>query len=282
MFILKESKFSLFQEAVYAIEKDVDYIYNKAFKRFVDDIKNNNLSKISDYSKSSTNLKTDFYVQYHKGILFCNFYSDELKSLHCKEANLKKPIQIVCGVFADQSCYSPEIKNNHILISIDVNIANVFLSKQNLDTTITKPNLIKRVKNEVNEGRIKASISHELSHWIDDRKYELFTKLVNSKDGLLLRQQSVDTTYFEIQGQVHAVLQIKKFYKDDYEKFTLNDLLDVYNPLAVIAETLLRKYGKETLNVWLRYLLKRLSREGLLTKYMKLPIDLTKLLTIKI
>ena len=270
MIIVKEHRQSLFNEATYDVDIDVDLIYNKCFKNFVDNFKK---QPISSFRKNSNSLQVDNYLKNLTGFMLNYMYTDELKSEESINTNVSIPI--ICGIFKEKNGYYPK---GFILISL--NVASIGMLIQN--DFFNDDKIRKRVQNEISEHRIKMSIAHELSHWIDDYKYKLFSKLFASKDGLLLKKKSVDMTYFEIQGQIHAIKQVKRYYKEEYDKMTIDDLLQTYESLNDIAVSLLKNYGKEILDIWIKYLLKRMSRENLVGKNMNTSVDINKLLVLRV
>lgn len=79
-----------------------------------------------------------------------------------------------------------------------------------------------------------------------------------------------------IQAQIHGITQIKKVYASKWDRLTLYDLFTMYTALHTVAMELSR--NPEELNQWLKDLVKRMNREGILGKNMKLPINVNKLL----
>lgn len=269
MLIVKEHRQSLFNEKTYDVDVDVDYIYNKCFKNFVENFKNQPISSFRKQSKSS---QVDNCLKHVEGLMFDYLYTDDLKSDESRKT--RSSIPIICGIFKEKNGYYP---GKFILLSLNVASVGGLIKND-----INDDKLRKRMQNEISEYRIKMSIAHELSHWIDDCKYNLFSKLLSSKDGLLLKKKSVDMTYFEIQGQIHAIKQVKRYYGNEYDNMTLDGLLQVYESLNDIALNLYKKYGQDILDIWVKYLLKRMSRENLVGKNMNSKIDTEKLITISI
>jgi hypothetical protein len=78
-------------------------------------------------------------------------------------------------------------------------------------------------RNEITETNIKGSIYHELSHWLNDT---LHNKAVSKN--MPITQDKIDKLWsgdvnfsdFEIDAQVHAIKQVKRNYKKDFDKLT--------------------------------------------------------------
>ena len=242
--------FRSLMEKTYNIDKDVDYIYNNGFKKTIDDfLKNNNLPSMRTYKKIKSN---------------------ELKSKDCKESNLSNPITILCGGFSN-SYY--DYKNSNIYISLNMG-AFKHLNNKNLSI-----NDMRAIKNEISENRIKATIYHELSHWISDsinNSYlsNLFKRVNSTKDDFeatFIRNmglRDVNMTYYEIDAQIRGIKQIKRTHKKEWDKMTLVDLFYKYSTLRQIGRTLYG-FNKNVYNYWMKDLIKRMNREGLLGNNMR-------------
>jgi len=269
------------QERLYNLQKDVDFIYDHAFKEFVDDFYRGELKPLEYYGKK---LNSDFK--------FVTFSTKELTTKECKEADSKLSIPIYCGVFEDGnllSTYHGDSSKTYLQLSLNFELIDILYSF-NIKNVSEMKNVIldkelKRAKNELDSGRIKASIAHELSHWIDGANYDIFNKItakgkneIDRSDLLKLKNKDVTMTYFEIQGQIHGISQIKNKYQKDWNDFTLKDLFIFYTPLYGITQTLHKKYGTDIVLIWLKNLIKRMAREGLLGVNMKIPSDISRLL----
>lgn len=255
------------KEKLHDIRQDVDFIYNNSFKELVDDIANDQLRDIEDYCLSNS---TDIRI----------FKSSQLKTKDCRKANEITPISIYCGIY-DSSFYSFG-KEKEIKISINSDALDYFINKINIPNT---KSFFRRLKNQVNENRMKASIAHELTHWIDDSIYKLFYNIVgdeidpSKRDELLsFRSGLMDTTYYEIQAQIHGVQEIKNSYSiEEWNKLSVNDLFELYPPLADVIDKVYRSFNKEIAHSWIKAFLKRLNREHLLGKNMTKTLDIDRL-----
>jgi len=279
----------IFMENLYNVQRDVNIIYNRFYKKLVDDVKNDRGIDIESYRDSSFNhLLHQYPLQSSSDILFGGLHSSDLVSPDCKKASKIKPVTIYVGVSSSSNFY--DFGDNFINISPNSYIFNLIVS---LGTKVAFERIplkaVKRAKNEITEFRIKASIAHELSHWIDNSLHSVMDNIAGNpikysgkdlSNKLLLRKHNVNATYYELQAQIHGIAQIKKVYRAQWDKFTLYDLFNAYTALHEVARSLAS--DPEELNQWLKDLVKRMSREGILGKNMKLPVNVNKLLYEKI
>jgi len=129
---------------------------------------------------------------------------------------------------------------------------------------------------ELNESNIKATIWHELSHWLNDTIHNRnITKLINvaanlkNSEVLLLNKPNINMTYFEIDALIHGIKGVKNIKSKIWDKMDLEDLFVECTSLAFIYNTIYSKHGQDVVNVWQKLLVKRMVREGLLGKNMK-------------
>lgn len=257
-----------FKEKLHNIQRDVDYIYNNSFKELVDDIQKNTLKN------------KDYYLLSSNGDIAL-FNSSQLSSTDCVKAHEVNPINIYCGIYKRSSYSFGDDKE--IIISINNAVLDLFFNQISIPDTTSK---FRRLKNEITEKKIKASIAHELAHWVDDSIYKVFKKIVGDEKNLSKQRELlklgtdlIDTTYFEIQAQIHGVAQIKNsFTKDEWDNFSVKDLFELYPPLADVIEIVYTKHDKQIALIWVRALLKRLNRERLLGKNMLTIFDIDELL----
>jgi len=266
------------EKRIYNLKKDVDFIYDHAFKEFIQDFHSELLKPLEFYGEKS--LGRDFK--------FVTFSTKELKAKECKIADSKLSVPIFCGVFDSGNFFNFSGDKPYIQLSLhSVLVHSIYSNKiENIKGMkyIISNTQLKKAKNEFDEGRIKGSIAHELSHWVDGANYDIFNKIVSkntelSRQELLkLKNKSVDMSYFEIQGQIHGISELKRKYKKQWNDMSLNDLFNLYTSLSSIANTLYKNYGSDVVLIWSRNLIKRLAREGLLGVNMKLTSDVSQLL----
>jgi hypothetical protein len=261
LIILNEPQIN-YTESLFDINSDVNYIYKECFAKFVNDFNKDTSLRIQDYSKPNLDSEINKYYS-GPNFIFNKLDSSQLKSKVCKKAHKNNPVPIYTGAINIGSFYkinSPKF----ISISINTNAFAFLKSNTSLDRlSITQR---KTLYNEITEHRIKSSIAHELSHWIDDSLYQVFSRLMDEKDRLVLKKFNVNMEYFEIQGQIHGIAALKRKIKSLYDDLDIYDLFSKYTALSSIANTLIKQYNSEVFHIWLKYLLKRMSREDLLTK----------------
>ncbi len=280
--ILNEGNQYYYQEKLYTIQEDVNFIYDTFFRSLVEDVNHNKkIVKENYYVNPDTYIEDakDWRILSNKrDVLFGGIMSSQLTSPICVQANDKLSVPIFCGSFdGGSSHFFPKGEEipPYIKLSVHSDIFNMLVDSgvQALNTQIPLK-MQKRAKNEVTEFRIKATISHELTHWIDNAEYNIFELIMSGAktnaervEKILLDKKNVNMTYFEIQAQVHAIKQMKDG-EDNWDTYTLNDLFEYLPSFHTIAITLYRKYGEDVLKIWIKYLLKRLARENLLGKNM--------------
>jgi len=241
-----------FIENTLNLDKDVDYIYKNSFKKIVDDYNYDNiLPEKSIYLKISTS---------------------KLKNLESKKAHSNNPCEIICGCLQSGSFY--DLINKKIYISIPEYIVG-FLQDNNLSLKLNK-----MLNNELTESRLKSAIYHELSHWVRDSLNnfylsDLFQRALNCSDkekANLIRsagKKQKDMSYYEIDAQIHGIKQTKIYHGDSWGKLTLNDLFYMY-PTLMNVGTILYSINSKVFKIWIKDLVKRMDRENLLGKNMRI------------
>jgi hypothetical protein len=258
----------LLTEKTFQITKDVNMLYEKGFAEFINSLKDKKGKLFSSFSG-----------QLLKELTFFQGSSSILKSKDAQAAHLVNPIDIYLGIYRSGSFYMPPSMREHPGIQVSLNWSALNLLFANQADTLPE-NELKRFKNEFGQDRAKASIAHEISHWINDsvHNWNIGTLLkvaaeLDKPDLVKLGKASVAMTHFELDAQVHAIKQIKSRYlyewgKKKWDLLTLKDLFEMYTSLHSIA-TDLNNNHPEILNIWQKALIKRLSREKLLGKNMR-------------
>lgn len=269
----------LLLEKTFNISKDVDYIYKRCFASMMKEIK-----KHSDFSEDDiTKLLNGKHGKFFRDVLS---YSDstldtidssELPSKQAQEAHWANHANIRCGVFADANYYKP-LKPGYCMIQISIN-PTAFALALNGKETIEKnvpPNLLSQFYNDLEPARIKVSISHEISHWLNDTFHNFhiskllkIAKELSKPEMVKLHKKDVNMTHFEIDAQIHGIKQLKKSHRKDWDNMNLKDVFHLYTSLNYMAKQILGNYGKDVFNVWQKLLMKRMAREKLLGKNMR-------------
>lgn len=250
-------------EKTFTISKDVKYIWERAFEKYINSLKKNNYKK-------SNSANVDDAVKNGMDINLLIINSSELPSKDAQEANKINPIDIFCGVYSKGNFYNPS--NKKIELSLHKQVLNLIFTGRENDIPESQ---IKSFYQELQPERIKSTIAHELSHWLDDTNHNFhitnvlkIAKELSKPDYIKLNKKSVNMTYFEIEAQIHGIKQLKMQNKKTWDELTLADLFFKYTALSSIAKEVY-SYGKEIGDIWQKMLVKRLSRENLLGKNMR-------------
>jgi len=277
-------------EKIYDISKDVDTIYNVFFSEILEEYTQFNTINPAKYETPSQRKHSYYDNEYLiKGdFVFGIIDSKNLRSVDCKKANQKLPLQIIGGVFENHSFHKfSTIDGAPCFISISLNKSLVSFLKENRIEDLPK-NQQRNARNELSETRVKGAIAHELSHWIDNANYDIFRKIIGNAStpkersiALLLNKKDVNATYFEIQAQVHSIAIYKKSLTiKQWNALSMVDIFRSSPALFIIAKGLYKKNGIKILKEWFRLLFLRLNREGLLGDNMKKDFNIKTLLTL--
>ena len=246
------------QEAVFELDQDVDMIYDKAFDHIIQAIQNN----IWDGFYNPPELLGTSAI---------------LVSPECKQAHKINPIKIITS--KKGNFYSPQGE----YISVSMNMQALDLLKMFIgnpdpmgDAIEQLPmNQHKRFKTEFTSHRVKGSIHHELSHWLDDtlhnshirNRLQTAHELPNKVATKHFNQgeEHVDLSKFEMNAQLHAIMQIRKDDLEMWNLYSFEEMIQQNASLYYLSDEF-KKIGKY--EQWKKYLLKRLAREHLLGQEM--------------
>ncbi|WWT39344.1 hypothetical protein [Microcystis phage Mel-JY01] len=272
-------------ERLYTVSRDVDTIYKLGkFESFIKSLYDRDKQRHEKLKSSNPNERIPkYYLPEYPyqdtlgGTTFKYFSSEELKSKDCIMAHNLNPINIRCGIYRDGSYY--DAVNKIIQISINYSALRHLYSSETIEDAISRLPLQRQKKvfpKEFTPERIKATISHELSHWIDDSIHNNFINnlLINKQkfgyDWMqMLGVKNVNMTYFEIQGQIHGIKEARRKHLKKWDTMTLADLFNIYPSLDNIHEKLSDMHGYEISKLWQTNLVRRMAREGLLGKNMR-------------
>ena len=242
----------LLSESTYELDADVDFIYTESrLEEYIHNVKTN----------PSKNVGRPF-KELDSSMLTCP------KSI---EAHKLNPVKIESGIFGTSSWYNPSKR----MIRISPNRQAIDMIGAN-----EKPDEYDNIQmfdNELTDERIKATIHHELSHWISDSIHNQHLSRIVSHaadegghyEDVLLGKYNVGETYYEIDAQIHGIKQIKRKYtSEEWDRATLQWLFYKYPALNNIKNPLIRSPNDNEVYDWIRTLTTRMSREGLLGKNM--------------
>ncbi len=251
----------ILQEATFNLGQDVDLLYNLLFKDVIKNIHN-----------EKWNGK---YVMSHEPMT-----TAILKSKNARLAHAVNPMYIVTN---RENVYDPH--KSIISISINNSALDVIRAKDNSFEKALRylkeyyPEQARRFVADLTESRVKGSIYHELSHWLDDTFHnkhlsKMLTKAQNQNSSKVTMQgeRNVGLTKYEINAQIHSIKQMKRNYKKEWDMLSFNDMISHNASLMTISS----KLNKADYNRWKKMLLKRMARENLLGIKMTKNVNYTK------
>lgn len=255
-------------EKTYAIGADVDLIYKKFLKKPLMMVKKGDIKGFLKFVKDHKMFETS------KDSEFGTMMSFELKSKKSKEASKINPVYIIVGIFDSASYYNPLKKQ--ISISLNLNAFNLLkdVPYKKIKYELPDNDTWARFQAEFTEANIKGTIYHELSHWLNDTlhnqniKKRLDKAHETGKFGSLKKFGTDLFTDYELDAQVHAIKQLKRNYKKDWDKLTWNDIEKKKVSFYVIKKAL-KNASKIAQDDYMKRMLKRLNREKLLGKGLK-------------
>lgn len=240
---------NLLNEKLTEIDDDVNLLYNEFFR---DDIEKINRTGI---------ITRDMFK-------FGNSDTSKLQSEESIEGNKLNACTIKINNNSGNN-YKPSTRE--IRLSVNKQAFDFVLSNNgNLKDSIDEldDTQKKSLKQEFSEEKIKGSIHHELTHWLDDTIHnrhitKMLKKSVNNK-AKELNKTPVNSTKMEIQGQIHNIKQLHNKYNDIWDDIEFSDLFGYSPALNTIQKNLPDKLRKQ----WIRDIKTRMHRENLLGKNM--------------
>lgn len=280
-------------EKTFMISKDVNYIYNECFDPVIKEIwKNAGTGKgkflgFNDYTVDRL-LKgkySKFFTRVKQGygyVIIDKLFSEKLPSKQAQKASKVNPAVIECGSFTEGNYYRPMETQKAYQSEADKSIISLSMNHSALNTMLN--NNIKYILKdrlssfyqEFRPERMKATIAHEISHWMHDTFHNFqLTNLLKTirelgrSDLILLNKKDVNMTYFEIDAQIHGIKQLKMANRKVWNEWELKDVYFHYNSLRYMGGSIYKNHGKEIGDLWQKALVKRMAREKLLGKNMK-------------
>ncbi len=202
--------------------------------------------------------------------------SSELPSKDSKRASKLNPVEIKGGFFPGTGFYKPSDATIHV--NFNNSAIDLYKSEDGIKNSLDFIPLSQHsnFKAEFDGSRIKATIYHELSHWLDDtfhnryinkmiQKSTTFNNVSDAQTYVKQNEENVALTNYELNAQIHALKQLKRLNKDMWDLYDLRDVFQLSPPLQIIYKSLSPEGRKN----WLKKLLKRMSREKILGAEMK-------------
>jgi hypothetical protein len=122
---------------------------------------------------------------------------------------------------------------------------------------------------EFTEHRVKGSIHHELTHWIDDtlnnNHINRYITKYKNKFEKEYSSGNINANYVERQAQIHNIKQLYNSHKLIWDSLTFQEMLNL-SPTLVF---LFRRLSEDDKKQWTKDIKKRMFRENLLGKMMK-------------
>lgn len=249
------------EKVVEGIDKDVDYIY-EFYEKDINEIKKTGI------------LKEDMFNYFQ-------IKTSDLKSKISKECHSKNPceIHINHNLKLDGkdlgNFYTP--KETNIFPNKDIGIIGITIHKYAKHLVLAEGDgdikvsefMFKGISREFEEYKIKGTIRHELSHWIDDTLNNRYlTKILKGKYlNNIAKKKKVDNVnalFFEIQAIVQNIYQLKKEFNDVWDDLTFDEMVDKLPPLSNIKSNM----TPTTYKKWKRKLKEKMWKSNLLGKKM--------------
>lgn len=258
---MKVKDILMLTEATFNLDEQVDYIYDKHFAPYAEDIRLSGAMNFNPVVIKSTSLPS---------------------SPEIDRANEINPVDIIIHKTSYGNMYIPASRKIYVNFS---DAAARFISQYGgIDRAVSalrndgQISAANRLKLEFTPARVKGSIHHELSHWLDDSLHNrhIANRLMRSqrvgvhdptgaKSIVNQGHPDVAMTEFERDAQIHSIIQLKRQYKSIWDSISFTDMLELNASLNQINHKGKREgWGDE----WRKLLLRRMHREGLLGKSM--------------
>jgi len=238
-------------EATYDISQDVDWIFNKYFKKIFRELRKGNPQKQPNFITTSV------------------FF----KSKPCKEAH-NKAMLMIRGSSNGDTYYSHNPTHDTIYISLPLdNIeileyyqeSSLYIGKVSLKTIaqlMLHPDDRKQWLDSFTDANMKAKIRHEIVHWLDNVLHNRFLDTAKLPTSL----KNINSSSWEINAVLNSILEFKRTMSQDaWDKLTFEELTTY--PALQGSKQQVEKVGEYPR--WKKIMLKRLAREKLLGKNMR-------------
>lgn len=257
-------------EALLEMDSDIDKLYDKFFKKVIDEINEFNTDSFQFVDRMR-----ELYAK-SDGYPLSKLIADGIiTNEKVIEANTKEPT-ILYIMTGNGNVYRPRVGSNYQSeIHIDFNDQAYGIVKswhkghdniQEMADVILSGNQRTQFVNEFTPAKIKASINHEFAHFVDDilNNRHLSGKLVISpKFAQYSLANTPFDTYMEVEGQIHNIKQLKRTLIDKWDSMAFDDIFQYSQSIEP------NKLSGKALERWKKMIKKRMAREGLLGKSMR-------------
>lgn len=251
-------------EAVFDLNRVVDSIYNAFFKELADSInRDDSLKALSMHETSFSSHalpKNKFIVAANK----LNPVTIKINDTESDRGNAYVPGDETIYLTVNQNAYQFIMQYGTLSNAVRVLGASL------------KPKKAAMLQTEFTPERIKGSIHHELSHWLDDTLHNKHitkmidkakqTSTIGQRDQVMhQRKKDVALTSYERDAQIHNIIQLKRKHGRRWNNLSFEEMIRLNPSLALIYDT---AKVEGWLDEWKQLLLRRMHREGLLGKSM--------------
>lgn len=246
-------------ERVYHINRDVDRIYNRYFKELVDQIRTNRWNKQVPATETVS--------------------SAELTNRDAVRAHALNPITIVLHDHRYGNQYIPQQQQVHL--NLNEAAMQLVAAAGSVPAAITQlpPAQAQMFKSEFTEEKVKGSIDHELTHWIDDtmnnrhilNRLTVAAALPEPHRTKHMRQQRADValTNYEMNAQIAAIKQLKRKYRRVWDTISFEEMVTLSAALLTVSKKILQNGTETDRQHWKKSIMRRMARENLLGAGMK-------------
>lgn len=252
--------YNYLNERTFDIDQDVDLLYKKGFKKIIDKINKGDFDYLIDLAerKKWNNKKSlDLYTTTSK----------ELRSEECVKAHNITPIKIYCGIYKHGSLYN--MANDTVYCSLHPQAFEFLLQSRDWTDVMDEipASQFDRFRSEFTESAMKATIYHELSHWLNDTLHNKNVRQYKKKRLKTGETRAENLSFVELDAQIHAIKQLKRDIKS-WDRMTWKELI-IQKPSFLVVFTQAVREGKDEYNDFMKKLVKRLNRENLLGKNLR-------------
>jgi len=258
-------------EKTFNIDDDVDYVYDKLFKDDVEGVKKW-LETDEVYHLKSSDLRME------------QVSSSEFTSPDCVKAHNINPITFDNDLL-NLNVYTPGEQS--INATINMNAVGLLTQIYKLDSPysvkrtaremISNDDQFRLFINEFTSTKVKSTIYHELSHWLDDT---LNNQHINSMlkkaskarskkagdDVILQGRNHVGMTDYEVNAQIHSIKQMKRDVPAGvWDRLSFDQMLD----FTIASKNIDLALSPKDRSQWRKHILSRMHREGLLGDSMR-------------
>ena len=253
--IIKESNLT---EATFDLDRQVDFIWDNYFKEYSESILSGGKPSLKPKQILSSDLPSNDVIDK------ANEMNQVFISLHNMKGNSYVPSKRLINLnFNEQALGFVNDQGG-----LDA------ASKLLKDNGQEKKS--KLLRQEFTEERVKGTIHHELSHWLDDtihnrhisKRLDKANAQELNKGNVTVKQGQPDValTNFERDAQIHSIKELKRKYPEKWDTLTFEQMIDL-NPSLELIYTEGKKRG--WYDKWAKMIKRRMHREGLLGKNMK-------------